>query len=229
MLKVRPNFHEYRGHCSHVTNCVWTSDDAYCITSGGADLCIFIWKVIYGETKKPEFFLNANLLQQNNEAQKAALQKKRKSIHGQLGDEEKPQNLKCCHMCSFEFEDPKMVECPRCFAPRRFGAAKARKAWISKAEARFRLPTSSFAKYAREQIAQRKKLQEKEKPDSLWIPVGGVKMRVEPDGASNSDDEIISRKLREKKKTSVASVQPKPTQSSVPKKKKTAGPDFVDY
>lgn len=33
----------YKGHASHVTNIAFSHDDAYCLTIGGNDKCIFVW------------------------------------------------------------------------------------------------------------------------------------------------------------------------------------------
>lgn len=33
----------YKGHSSHITNIKFSSDDAFCITIGGSDRCVFVW------------------------------------------------------------------------------------------------------------------------------------------------------------------------------------------
>jgi len=48
-LKKRPQCHTLWGHSSHVTNCSFSPKDEYLVTTGGADLCIFIWKLSYTE------------------------------------------------------------------------------------------------------------------------------------------------------------------------------------
>jgi WD40 repeat protein len=45
-LTRRPYNHSQRGHSSHVTNVSWDRNDNYVISTGGADLCVFQWKVM---------------------------------------------------------------------------------------------------------------------------------------------------------------------------------------
>ena len=42
----------YRGHSSHITNIKFSSDDAFCITIGGSDRCVFVWGTDIIEEKR---------------------------------------------------------------------------------------------------------------------------------------------------------------------------------
>jgi WD40 repeat protein len=152
-LNIRPKCHEFRGHSSHVTNTAWTFDDTYCITTGGADLSMFVWEVKYGAYPKPKHFLNA-----------ARVEKIRP--HPQLGlvevtdDELKAQRtvdsavqppLPSCYMCDFVYTRDVEQECPRCFASRAIPQPVLRKAWKGKEKFLSGHPTSDFIKFIREQ------------------------------------------------------------------------------
>mmetsp|Transcript_105800 Transcript_105800/g.182481 ORF Transcript_105800/g.182481 Transcript_105800/m.182481 type:complete len:736 (-) Transcript_105800:519-2726(-) len=45
-LRRRPESQRAHGHSSHVTNAAFLYDDSYVISTGGADLCSFQWKVV---------------------------------------------------------------------------------------------------------------------------------------------------------------------------------------
>lgn len=45
-LRRRPDSYRAAGHSSHVTNGAFLFDDSYVISTGGADLCSFQWKVV---------------------------------------------------------------------------------------------------------------------------------------------------------------------------------------
>ena len=38
-------FNDYTGHVSNLTNCRWTADDSFLITTGGHDRSVFQWKI----------------------------------------------------------------------------------------------------------------------------------------------------------------------------------------
>jgi microtubule-associated protein-like 6 len=46
-----PRNREYRGHGSHVTNCGFSADNRYLLTSGGMDLTVIRWRVVPLEAK----------------------------------------------------------------------------------------------------------------------------------------------------------------------------------
>ena len=49
----------YRGHSGHVSNIKFSSDDSYCITTGGIDKCIFVWATdIIEERREREALLS---------------------------------------------------------------------------------------------------------------------------------------------------------------------------
>ena len=47
-----PGNREYKGHGSHVTNCGFSPDNRYLLTSGGMDLTIIRWRVVPIEVKR---------------------------------------------------------------------------------------------------------------------------------------------------------------------------------
>ncbi|KAG2487374.1 hypothetical protein HYH03_013944 [Edaphochlamys debaryana] len=46
--------HVYRGHCSHVMNVRWGSDETYAVSVGGKDRCVFQWRVVRQAPKQPQ-------------------------------------------------------------------------------------------------------------------------------------------------------------------------------
>jgi microtubule-associated protein-like 6 len=224
-LRVRPQSKVHGGHSSHVTNSAWTFDDSFVVTTGGADLSIFSWRVKYNGAEKPKHFLNA---------EKAG--KLKPSRHGVRASEtpqqddlgltaELPTN---CYMCEFPFDNAEAKTCPRCNAPRTKPGAKLRKAWTGKAESRFRLPTQSFARYSKMSQSQRSQVESTVKPDAVWKG-GTVKVGMTKDVGSDSDEEAIAAKLRNTMALQLAA-QKKPdvVDNPKPKTKKTAGPSFDD-
>eukprot|EP00658_Telonema_sp_P-2_P039619 TRINITY_DN28317_c0_g1_i1.p1 TRINITY_DN28317_c0_g1~~TRINITY_DN28317_c0_g1_i1.p1 ORF type:complete len:279 (-),score=41.42 TRINITY_DN28317_c0_g1_i1:40-876(-) len=243
MLKVRPNFHRYVGHASHVTNSVWTHDDSYLCTTGGQDLCMFSWKVNYGDTKRPRHFLNADFVARHERRMAQEQQgQSGEAVAEDRGDGEGAQPVKDgegiiltnCYLCDFDYPDAVMKQCPICNAPRKAVAHKLRRAWIDSATSRFRLPTSSFANYARNQLKFRKEMDSKEKTETPFIPMGRTHVRVFGDEASNSDDEDYSATRKGQPTTgmtrmgTVVNVE-RPKKKTVLTKRKTTGPDFRDF
>lgn len=237
-LNLRPQFKEYRGHSSHVTNCAWTFDDTYVVSTGGADLTLFSWKVVYNNVPRPEFFLNSastGVVRHNRKGGLAYV-----APNDTVLESGESELLSVCYMCQYSYPqstpdgDAALKHCPRCNAPRLrpTKASKLRKAWTGASESRFMLPTQSFAKYTREQQELRRQNSEMQsmRPEVVW-KAGNVKVVEVVHGAS-SDEEEIAKKLRGVKKTIVADAPPPPSSSAPVKKtkpKKTAGPDFRDY
>lgn len=234
-LRVRPDCHTYVGHCSHVTNCTWTYDDTYVCTTGGADLCMFSWKVNYGPggALKPTRFFNTAMVDgiKQHVADARAADAARKAA-GLPEEPDLPSYVlpSDCFMCHFLYPDAFVNQCPRCFAPRRKPVAVVQAAWNGKlsrarvpVKARFKHPTNSFANYTMQQQAQRKKIDETVK-DGVWYPGASTHRNVKI-GIELSDSDEESCKQSVMSAASTAKKAPKP----VPKKgKKTNGPDFAD-
>jgi microtubule-associated protein-like 6 len=53
----------YKGHSEHVTNIKFSHDDAYCVTTGGGDKCIFVWgtDIIEEKRERDALFANGNV------------------------------------------------------------------------------------------------------------------------------------------------------------------------
>jgi len=144
-METRPQGHVLRGHCSHVTNCVWSPRDEYLITVGGADLCIFVWKITYANP--PKAFVDAELVRtlqaqldqaMKNKSMKASAsplatgvfprdvltaddpEERLRLLQKRISQKQRPDGPPPeCSMCEYEFEDETTTTCPRCLMPRK--------------------------------------------------------------------------------------------------------------
>jgi microtubule-associated protein-like 6 len=73
-VEQKPVGIKLKGHSSHVTNCAWSPQDQYLVSTGGADLCIFIWKVTYATP--PKKFVDAKTVLGMQKAIDDAMSKK---------------------------------------------------------------------------------------------------------------------------------------------------------
>ena len=162
-LNVRPRCREFTGHSSHVTNVCWTFDDTYCITSGGADLSLFVWEIKYGDFPKPKHFLNAARADKIKPHPALGLVEESPPDQAISGPPVPEPPRPTCYMCDYTFTRDVEQECPRCFASREIPKPVLRKAWRGKEKFLNSHPTSDFIRFVREQrrIMKEEKLQKK--------------------------------------------------------------------
>lgn len=65
----------YRGHASNITNIQFSYDDEYCVTIGGTDMCVFVWKTdIQDEIRERMAYATANNFSQISNTNNVELQ-----------------------------------------------------------------------------------------------------------------------------------------------------------
>ena len=240
-VAIKPQHKLFVGHASHVTNCVWTYDDSYVCTLGGRDLTMLVWKVNYNGVERRKHLLDADLIRKRMAKQQ----------EGELGNNTQTH----CYMCSYEFLDDVVRQCPICFANRVVHTSDEdkKRAWINLTESRHRLPTSAFAEHVKLQIEMRKKLQERKALPQMSNAPLIYKAPDDEASCTDSDDENGGRGIQNLNRAEhggyVANSRRKlapglgttrsgtqvTTSNTVPKLKKvisgkkTSGPDFRDY
>ena len=146
-LRIRPTYDVYIGHCSHVTNCVWTFNDKYLLTTGGGDLSMFCWKTESPPCAIEPLYLNAGFIDKLNEAaerkcntsgmshlENSAMKSKTGAYSPQKGGDQAEATLPSeCYMCGYSYGEQPNTSCPRCFAPRSKPTAKYHKVRTARA------------------------------------------------------------------------------------------------
>lgn len=221
-LTVRPEYREYHGHCSHVTNSAWTFDDSYICTTGGADLCMMVWIVRSSPADKGERMLNAAYLKEQMAAHAEATAKKdvetlRKSP---LDATKAAGATKARNFLQMNANKR------RGLADSRPGSASASLS-SSQVKSRYEETTATYAISSTLQRQMRKEIDARPKPH-VWRPtLSANKVPPLPEEDGDSDDDFINATVMSA--TSVASA---PLTGSLPKKstkaKRTTGPDFAD-
>jgi WD40 repeat protein len=144
----KPQGHVLKGHSSHVTNCIWSFQDEYLLTVGGADMCIFVWKVTRPANATPKVFVDAPFVRSLQKTLDDAMKKKMnvnvdmsplssgvlpreamtahspeerlRQLQQRITQKQPPAEWQAeCKGCGWEFDTVDATTCPRCMMPRR--------------------------------------------------------------------------------------------------------------